>query len=233
MERISEVAKSWSFSTRRTPHFRSSFDRQILAPGDHLHAECPAIFGHALADGAKPKQTERASGKNDAGAALPQAFAHPPFLLGNVAHGRDHQAPGQLGRRVGNARGPGAVGIGMDDQHAMFGGRVHVEIGEARADDGDELETRQLLEQSAWQRHTLPDRAENIEGLQSSNRLLFTQMLAEHFDLRDAVELGPVGRIQRHAGIVIKDRHLQHACAPAPVTLLPAPPTRSPETAPR
>jgi hypothetical protein len=64
---------------------------------------------------------------------------------GDVAHGGDQQAPAQFRRRGADVGEGGIARAGMGDDHACLGGGVQVEVGQAHADDGDQLQVRQTL----------------------------------------------------------------------------------------
>jgi hypothetical protein len=89
-----------------------------------------------------------------------------------MADRRDHQCPGQLRGRIHDTaiERVGRVPVGYDN--AVFGRRLHVQIRQRHADDGDEFEIGQALEKAARQAHPLADRAENIERLQGRRRFV-------------------------------------------------------------
>ena len=82
-----------------------------------------------------------------------------------MAHGGDHQSPGQLRGRIEDAgiEGVGKVGMGYD--YSVFGRCPHIQVRQGHPDDGNELEIGQPLEQAAWQTHPFANRAKNIKWL--------------------------------------------------------------------
>ncbi len=125
--------------------------------------------------------------------------------MADVAHGGDQQAPGQLGRGVGDAREGGTAKVGVAHDHAVLGRGGHVQVGQAHADDGDQLQIGQSRDQGAGQGHPLAHGAQDVEGLQRLDRLRLSQMTVEHGDLGPGLDPGPVGGVQRHAGVVVEN----------------------------
>ena len=187
---------------------------QVLAPGDHLHVEGLAIVSHALADAAEAEQAKGAAGQDRADGGLPAALAQRPVFRRDVAHGGDHQAPGQLGRGVGDLGHARPAEIRVADDDAVVGGRPHVQIGQARADDEDQLQVRQTLDQAAWQGGALAQGAEHLKGRQQAGRLVLGKVPVEPGQLGARRQFRPVGGVQSHAGIVIEngDLHGSASC---------------------
>src|SRR5262245_3390465 len=75
--------------------------RQILAPGDHRHAEGEGDPGHLLADITQPDHAEALAPQIYADPRLPAAIADRGGFAGEVARAREDERPGELDGRRG------------------------------------------------------------------------------------------------------------------------------------
>src|SRR5260370_36415640 len=88
--------------------------RQILAPGDCLHAESEADPGDAAAEPAETQEAQRLAGEAMADPRLPTALAHEGVVLGDAAGGAEGPGPGAVGG--------GFVDASPDPRGAVRGG---------------------------------------------------------------------------------------------------------------
>lgn len=95
----------------------------------------------------------------------------------------------------------------MRDQDTVLGCGGHIQVGQAPADDGDQLRVRQSLDEGAWQRHSLPKGAEHVEGAQLLGGLVLRQVPVEGGDVRAAQHRGPVSEVERDTRVVVEDCH--------------------------
>src|SRR3954469_19982192 len=72
--------------------------RQVLAPGDRLHAEGEPDPRPRATEPAEPQQSQRLARDAMADMGLPAAVAHDRVILGDAARRPEDQAPGELGR---------------------------------------------------------------------------------------------------------------------------------------
>ena len=188
---------------------------EILAPRNDLHAKHFRVFAHALSDPAETEKSKRLAGQRHTGGGLPRTVAHAPMLFGQVAHGRDQQPPGEF--RSGVANGPesriGEVRVG--DQDAAVASRGHVQVGQAPADDGDQLQVRQPLDERARKRHALAQRTDHIEGPQLFRGLRLRKVTVENGYLATRLHRRPVGEVEGHPGVVVEYRHPGHGSQPS------------------
>ena len=117
-------------------HLRGARGLHVRVVGDDLHAEGRHALGDQDADAAEADDAEGLLGELDAGVlgALPLAVLQRGVGLRDVARGGDEQAAGELG-------GGDDVGRrGVDDHHAGLGGGGDVDVVQADAGAGDDLQ---------------------------------------------------------------------------------------------
>ncbi len=107
---------------------------EVLAPGDHLHAEGPAHLRDPAADLAQAQQAERPAVQVGAEGGLPGAVPAQAVRLGDDRAGEaEEQGPGEFDRRGGGAGRP-ADG----DAVALGGGEVDHRVAHAGGDQQPE-----------------------------------------------------------------------------------------------
>ena len=189
----------------RRPHLGGSRGGEVLAPGDHVHLERAADLGHARAQPAESDDAEGLAVQTEPAAHLPPALARGAILDRDAAGEREDQAPRQLGRRIGEPRGP------ADDDPTLHG-RAHLDGRVAHSRRHQELEPRQLLEERARKRGPLTHGHHRVEvGESSGHRADRTNMVGKDHQLGPRGETRPVGHATGNALIVVQDRDTGHA----------------------
>ncbi len=190
--------------------------RQVLAPGDHLHAEHGAVARHALAELAEPHQAQHLAVKLVArrDAVLEAAAPHAGVGLRDVACRRQHQGEGEL--RRGRA-GPTAARPGDGD--ALRAHRIHVDRAAAYAGHGEEAQLRQAPHQRGREGGALAHRHQDVELLQRLRRLILAgEGVVKERDLRLGAQPRPIGALLRHTLPVVEHRHFhRHAFSLPPL----------------
>src|SRR5262249_15147573 len=133
----------------------------LARPYGHLHAERLAIAGDDRADPAVTVDTEPLAAQRAADADLPAASFQRGHLLGNLAHRREHQAPGELGSCVG--RRAGMLTGGYDDAQPRAGIDIDVRIDAALA---DEPQLGQALQKRSANGRAFPDQHQRFRVAQ-------------------------------------------------------------------
>ena len=106
MDRKSGVAEQIVLRDVFDADLLAALGREVLAPGDHLHAERLADAGRARAELAEAEQAERLALDVDAERDLPGlAGLHPGVLPADPAGQLEHQAEGDAGGRIAVAGG--------------------------------------------------------------------------------------------------------------------------------
>jgi hypothetical protein len=120
---------------------------------------------------------------------LPAALAHALMLLGDVAHQRQDEPPGELRRRVLRIATAGM----RDGDAALLRGRK-IERAVVGAGHHDELEPRQPCQERARHRHALPHEADDVElGERRGGLVLAREIAAEDHDLALGLQPTPIG----------------------------------------
>ena len=101
IETTSAAPNSSSFSTGRAPAPATAFSGQVLAPGDHLHAERLTDRADLAAEPAEPEEAERLPPRS-----RPTVICQPPARIAASSLAmprtmREDERPGQLGRADG------------------------------------------------------------------------------------------------------------------------------------
>ena len=132
----SETSSSSSSGEQLDAHLRGAGGLDVGVVGDDLHAEGGHPLGDQHADAAEADDAEGLLAQLDAGvlAALPLAVLERGVGRRDVAGGGDEQAAGELGG------GDDVGGRRVDDHHAGLGGGGDVDVVEADAGAGDDLE---------------------------------------------------------------------------------------------
>jgi hypothetical protein len=97
--------------------------------------------------------------------------------------------------------------IRVGDKDAMFGGRGHVQVRQAPADDGDQLQVGQPLDETARKRHPLAHGAHDVEREQCLRGFRLGKMPVEDGYFGSALHRRPVGELEGHAGVIVEYRH--------------------------
>jgi len=139
---------------------RCALGRQILTPGNHIHAECLADLRDGPADIAKTDNAQRSPGHVVPDEPLPTAAAQRGVLGSEIAGTGQDKCPGQFDcRRRGVAR--------MNDLDAPLFCSLEIDRGIPKRRRGDQAELGQALDDSACHRRALPHHADDIECLQA------------------------------------------------------------------
>lgn len=178
--------------------------RALAAPHQHLHLEGQGVAGHQLADLAVAEDAQGAPLEAGAQGALPAAGLEVGGLLGNMAHGGEHQPPGEFGGGVGRA------GTGHHRDPPRLAG-AHVHVGGPAAGLADRPEVGQPLQELGGDRGTLADQHQRLgvaeafhQGVQIGDGVVVD---------RDVVALQPGEGVQvADAVLVVVGNHdLHHA----------------------
>ena len=119
---------------------------------------------------------------------MPVVVCHAPSRMRRCSSARlrtvaiinPHASSGVASRTEAES-GMGEVRVG--DQDPALGGRGHVQVGQAPADDGDQLQVGQPLDERAWKRHALAQGAHHIERRQYLGGLRLGQVPVENGDV--------------------------------------------------
>ena len=129
-------------------------------------------------------------------------------LLRDLPHRRQHQAPGQFGRRVGRR-----VGVHVrrhDDAEPRAGRDVDMRIDAALA---DQLQLRQLLQQRRADLGALADQHQRLGILQPfRQRVGVLDVIVEDGDVV-ALELGEARQRPQRVEVIVEDGDLHAACS--------------------
>lgn len=156
------------------------FLREILASGEHFHAERDADAGDLLSDVAQADYAQGLAAKVSADGGLPAAIAHGCGFPIEVSHARQDQRPGELDR------GSGILAGGGDRDTEVVRG-LRVDGGVAGSRRGDQLELRQLLQDLPCERSAFAHDADHVEGAKPLNHCRgIGDVAVEHADLRPA-----------------------------------------------
>jgi hypothetical protein len=203
METKSELASRFSAHVLRAG-LRRALGRQVLAPGDDLHAEGLRIASHARAEPAQPDDAEALALEHRAAAQalVPAPGAHVALGFCEVTRRGEDQQEAEL-----RGDGAGAPGLGAAHQHAALGAGVQIEARRAQTRERDELELRQPLDERTRKRRALAHQHENLERREFRRRVLHRgKGLVKHRHLDPAPAAAPVGRGEREALVVVKNR---------------------------
>jgi len=184
---------------------RAGLGCQILAPGEDLHAECPADGSDLASQPAEADHAERLAANASPDGPLPGAEADVAILLRDVAHEAEDQAPGELGRRI-------AERFRAGDDDATLGAGREVDGRVAKPARHQELQRRQLVEERARERCPLAHDDDDLERAEPGrDRVLVVQMIAEHGDRDIARDRPPVREPGADVLVVVDDRAALHA----------------------
>ena len=174
--------------------------REVLAPGDHLHAERLGDVGGTGAELAEPEHAERHAFEVGPDGRLPHcAGVQPRVLVADVAGQFEHQPDGDAGGRA-------AERAGAADRDAARLGRLGVDRGVARAGGDQELELGQRLDHLLRKAGALAHRDDDLEILKRRDDLVrAAEMLLEDLDVDLALELRPVGDLEDDVLIVVEN----------------------------
>ena len=191
------------------------FARSLAAPDHHLHAERLAVAGHQLADLAVSPDAQRAPAQHDAQAEvrrhrcgfhsrlLPAAVLERADVLGQPAHGRHDQRPGELGRRD---RGTDAL---RDGDAALRAG-LDVDVRADAAGLRNQAQAGQFFEELARDVGALADQHDDVRVTQADRQLadpldgVGVDLGGIGFELRRAVKFA-------HRVLVVVEDHNVHS----------------------
>ena len=184
--------------------------RQVLAPGDRLHADGGADLGDLGAEIAEPDDAERAPVEIEADGGLPAAAgAHGVELLAQVAGHGQHQADGELGG--GEAAAAAVAAARAAHHHLAVGGGGHVDGGVALAGGHQQPQLGQPLEQRARHRHALAHHAHHVEvGQRAGGGVDIVEALVEHHHLVVLLQARPVGHAQGDILVIVEYGYRDH-----------------------
>ncbi len=131
--------------------------RGLARPDQDVHAERTSVAGDGGADPSVAVDAERLLAQRVSDADLPASFLKRAHLLGDLAHGRENQTPGELS---GGVRRRARVLIRRDDDAAP-GTRVDVDV-RIHAPLTDEPELVQAFEQRRPYLGALADQHERL-----------------------------------------------------------------------
>src|SRR5712692_7106216 len=134
-----------------------ALERRRARPYRDLHSERLAVAGNDAADPAIAEDAEGLAPQRCAHADLPAAGLERGHLLRDLAHRRQHQAPGQFRRRMGRGIEMQARG----DDHAVPGAGVDVDV-RVDAALADQPEPGQSLDQRRADLRALADQHQDL-----------------------------------------------------------------------
>ena len=177
--------------------------RVLARPHEDPHAERPAVLRDDPADPAVAEDSERLAAYRVPDRGLPLAGLQGRYLLGNLSHRGEHEAPGQLGR---GERGRTGMQVRRDDDAEPGAGvDVDVRIGAALA---DQAERRQPLEERRPDRGALADEHEGLAVAQPLGQGVHVlDVVVPDRDLM-AVELREARERAQRVDVVVEDRDL-------------------------
>ncbi len=174
--------------------------RRLARPYQHVHAEGAAIACDHTADAAVAEDAERLVAHGRAHAALPMAGLERSHLLGDLAHRRQHQRPGQLGGGIGWRAGM----LARRHHHAQPGAVGDIDVG-IDAALADELELRQPVEQRRTDLGALADQHQRFGVAQPLRQdFIVLHMVGPDRDVV-AGELAEGGKRAHGVVIVVED----------------------------
>ena len=188
---------------------RRFFRREVLAPGDHVHAEGFRHRGRALAELAEADHAQRhafevAPERHLPGFARFHARVLEADAAGEFQHQPEHDAGGGRADRAGAADGDAALGGGLEVERIVLG-----------AGGDQELEVRQRLDHFARERRALAHADHDGEALQGLDRLVRPREgLVEDRELDVFGERRPVGERKRDVLVVVQDGCAKHSLPP-------------------
>src|SRR5512146_1162684 len=186
---------------RRDAGRRRGLRPQVLAPGEHLHAERLADPRHGPTDVPEPDDAERPAAQPEAHRVLPAAAPDGGVLLRDVPRHREDQRPGQFRRRAGRA------GRAADCHSGGRAGR-HVDRGVAHPRGDEQPQVRQQPDPLRGERRPLAHRHDDVERPQFGREISgVSDVTGERDDLRS--ERFPAGTAERRVLVVIEYRDLQ------------------------
>jgi len=174
---------------------------QVLAPRDHVHPERLGDRGDLRAEPPQSDHAERRPRELRPDRVLPAALAQRAILGDDVPRQREDQRPRQLDRR-----GDEAVGAGHDDAQLARRLQVDRRVHAARRDQQPQL--RQPLQPRSRERRPLPHRHDDVEAREPlDHRVVASDVIVEHRHLDGVAERLPRRAGERHALVVVEDRH--------------------------
>jgi hypothetical protein len=183
--------------------------REVLAPGDHPHAEGLAVAGDQAAQAPEADDAQSGAAQVAAEADLPAAVLERGHLAVEPARRCHEEAPGELRSRL--RRGRRAA-----HRDAEFPGRGHVDRGVAVTGGDQQLQLGQPRQQRPGKRRALAHDAENLEVLKARDQgVRVGEGVVEYGDFGARQNARPVGTFQRHALIVVQERDLHKLLRPA------------------
>ena len=174
--------------------------RQVLAPGNHLHAEGLSDGRGAGAELAEAKNAQGHAFEIGADGGLPLgAGVQPRVLVADMAGQFEHQPDGDAGSRT-------AERAGAADRDAARLGRLGVDRGVAHACGDQEFQVGERVDHSLGKAGALAHGDDDLEPLQGRDNLVRSaEVLVEDFEIDVAFDLRPIGAFEDHVLIVVEN----------------------------
>src|SRR4029077_1719069 len=180
-------------------HFSRALGREILAPGNHIHAECLADLCHRTADVAETQDTERPPSHVITDRLLPSASAQGGVLGDEIAGTAQDKCPGQFDRRRRRV-------ARMNDLHAPLFCSLEIDRGIPGPRRDDHAEPGQAFDDGTRHRRALPHYADDVERLQALDEGIGArEMVVKYGDGRPRIEHRPVRERKSDALVVVQD----------------------------
>ncbi len=175
------------------PRRGSLLRREVLAPGQHLHAKRLAQDGDPRTEFAEPQDSQRLARHTVPNRGLPLAGAHAVCLAHQVAGERKNQPPGKL-------RSGCRQRLGASHQHAALGSGVDIDGGITHARGDQQAQVGELLEQCARKGRALAHQHYRLKRLQAAGKpRQIDEVVVEKLDLGAGSKAVPIRQRVRYA----------------------------------
>ena len=174
--------------------------RQVLAPGDDLHAERLGDVGGSRAELAEAEDAKRHAVEIGADGGLPGgAGVQPRILVTDVPRQFEHEADGDAGGRA-------AERARAADHDAARLRRLGIDRGIAHAGGDQELEVGQGLDHLLGEAGPLAHGDDDVEALERRDHFVGSaEMFIEDFNVHVAFDRRPVGDLEDDILIIVEN----------------------------